>query len=658
MAGRQKVKPMPYQRAAGISISALTLLSGCNQVANIQEKKDPPNIIFIVSEDNSPFLGCYGDTNAFTPNLDKLASEGILYENAFSCAPVCAPSRSTIITGMYANSLGSHHMRSLVEIPESFHFFPYYLRQAGYYTANRIKKDYNIPNQEGVWDVDDWWEYKDMLKERQPGQPFFVMFNTFMSHESKIHGSRDGMTDYYKNASIEAMTGTPATQARMDSFNFMHKPGSIPLPPYHPNTPEMKEDWARYYDCISMMDDEVGELLKNLEKDTLLENTIVFYFSDHGGVLGRSKRFTFESGLHVPLIIRFPEKYKRMAPEKPGSKTERLVSFVDLAPTVLNLAGVDIPEHFQGKPFLGRRSSRERQYAYSFRGRMDERYDFSRTVRSKAYRYIRNYMPHRIWGQHINYLWKAENVQAWEQECMNDSCNSYQQRFWQTKPAEELYDISADPHNVNNLANDPAYEPVLKAMRDANDQWMLLIRDKNLIPEGEYLSHVTDTNGFEYYSGENYDIAEIKRVADLATAGLPENLPELKKALTHPNPVVKYWGATGCRILDKEAAGAKEELLLALNDSSPDVRIASAEVLYLLGEKEASKKTLKEILSTTEMQPFGSMEMLRTHALNVVDLMDPEDISFFAPEIVYLANREQNGYDKRVAEYMLTRELF
>ncbi len=657
MTGKPFVR-VPLIRTAGISISVLSVFSGCQNVAELQEKAGPPNIIFIVSEDNSPFLGCYGDTNAYTPNIDKLASEGILYENAFSCAPVCAPSRSTIITGMYANSLGSQHMRSLVEIPEFMHFFPYYLRQAGYYTANRVKKDYNIPDQEGVWDVDDWWDYKDMLKERNPDQPFFVMFNTFMSHESKIHGSRKDMIDYYKNASIKSMTGSPPTQARIDSFNYMHAPGSIPLPPYHPSTPEMEEDWSRYYDCMSMMDDEVGELLKNLERDTLLENTIVFYFSDHGGVLGRSKRFTFESGLHVPLIIRFPEKYKHLAPEKPGTKTGRLISLVDLAPTVLNLAGIELPEHFQGEPFLGRRSSSERQYAYSFRGRMDERYDFSRTVRSKEYRYIRNYMPHRIWGQHINYLWRAENVQSWEQECMHDSCNSFQQRFWQTKPAEELYSIPADPHNINNLANDPAYAPVLKAMRDANDQWMLLIRDKNFIPEGEYLAHLADTNGFTYYSGNNFDIAEIKKTADMATAGLPENLPKLKTALSNHNPSIRYWGAVGCRILKEDAAEAKEDLLLALGDSSPDVSIASAEALYFLGEREEAMVILQSILSNTEMHPFSSMEMVRTHALNVVDLMEPEDIKFFAKEIIYLANREQSGYDKRVAEYLLTRKIF
>ncbi|MFW6370350.1 MAG: sulfatase, partial [Bacteroidota bacterium] len=286
-----------------------------NQKKNSKEDVDPPNVIFIVSEDNSPFLGCYGDTNAHTPNIDKLAEEGVLYRNAFAVAPVCAPSRSSIITGMYASSLGSHHMRSHVTIPDEFRFFPHYLQEAGYYTVNRQKKDYNIVDQPEVWDEDEWWEYEDMLTGRENDQPFFAMFNTFMSHESKIHGEReDDMLPYYKDAAISSQTGQSASQARIDSFNYMHKPGSIPVAPYHPTTPEMKEDWARYYDCISMMDDEVGELLDNLEEDGHLQNTIVFYFSDHGGVLGRSKRFTFESGLHVPFIVRFPEKYQHLAP--------------------------------------------------------------------------------------------------------------------------------------------------------------------------------------------------------------------------------------------------------------------------------------------------------------------------------------------------------
>ena len=643
-------------KITGLSLAAISTFPGCKM--NEQEENSLPNIIFIVSEDNSPFLGCYGDPNANTPNLDKLASEGILYENAFACAPVCAPSRSTIITGMYANSLGTQHMRCNNSIPEEFHFFPYYLKQAGYYTVNRMKKDYNIPDQAGVWDVDDWWDYKDMLKNRKRGQPFFAMFNTFMTHESKIHGERSEMLEYYKNASIESMTGTAANQARIDSFNYMHNPGTIPLPPYHPATPEMEEDWARYYDCVSMMDDEVGTLLANLKRDTLLENTIVFYFSDHGGVLARSKRFTFESGLKVPFIVRFPEKYQYLAPVSPGTRLDRVISFVDLAPTVLNLAGLEIPDNFQGLPFLGPNSEKEREYAYSFRGRMDERYDFCRTIRDKKYRYIKNYMPHRIWGQHVNYLWKAKSIRSWEEACEAGKCNEMQSRFWNAKPVEELYDIEKDPHNVNNLAGDPAFADVLKKMRDANTEWMKKINDKNFIPEGGYMKYLSDTNGFEYYTGSNYNFDAVKKMADIAVEGNIENLSALENGFSSGDPVIRYWGAVGCCVLGDKAAPLKEKLIALLTDESLDVRISAAEALYFIGEKSKAKSALREILALEGQGPGNSWELVRTHAFNVIDMFDPTDKKFFENEIRRISSRDKKGYDKRMADYLMGQNLF
>lgn len=640
-----------------VSLASLTLLStACQQEQKKQENIVPPNIIFLVSEDNSPFLGSYGDDNAYTPNLDRLASQGILYENAFAVAPVCAPSRSSIITGMYANSLGSHHMRSEVAIPDDFRFFPYYLRQAGYYTTNRLKKDYNIIDQDEVWDDSKWWDYEDMLRDRKEDQPFFVMFNTFMSHEQRLHDDRETrVISYYRDAAIESMTGTPASQERIDYFNHMHQPGSIPLPPYHPDVPEMHEDWARYYDCISMMDDEIGEMLKNLDRDGLLENTIIFYFSDHGGVVGRSKRFPFESGLKVPLIVRVPEKYQHMIAHEPGSRTDRVVTLMDLAPTVLHLAGIDIPEQFQGIPFLGSQAQREREYAFGFRGRMDERYDFSRTARDKDYRYIRNYMPHRPWGQKVNYLWNAPHMHAWEQAWLEGETNAQQSYFFEPKAVEELFNIHNDPHNVNNLATDPNYQDVLVRMRSATDDWMLRINDKNFIPEGEYLAQLNDRIGFEYYTGDNYDIEAIKKIADVAIVGKSENLSSLKEALQSENAVVRYWGALGCCVLKQEALPLKQNLLTVLDDVSPDVRITAAEALYFMGSKSEAKETLKDILQVQHFVRFGAEEALRTHALNVVTLMNNDDIAFFTQEIKALVNRDEGGYDKRVAEYLLDR---
>ncbi len=657
------IKNLRFYSFVVIFISAILIIvqSGCDAVRDEDvEVHQKPNIIFLVSEDNSAFLGAYGDQYANTPNLDRMAENGILYKNVFANAPVCAPSRSTIITGMYANSLGSHQMRSSILIPANFRFFPYYLREAGYYTVNRQKKDYNISNNhEETWDDEEWWDYDGMLKDRSEGQPFFAMFNTFMTHENRLHNDRESnLLPYYRDAAIGSMTGTPASDERVERFNYLHEPGSIPIPPYHPDTPEIQDDWARYYDAVSMMDDEVGEFLNNLERDGLLDNTIVFYFSDHGGVLGRSKRFVFESGLHVPFIVHVPEKYQNLVDLGPGSRTDRVISFVDLAPTVLNLAGLEIPKHFQGEPFLGPDSDHEEEYAFGFRGRMDERYDLSLTVRSKDYRYIRNYMPHRPWGQRVNYLWQAASMGSWEQAYEDGETDAYQSRFWESKPAEELYYIHDDPHNVHNLASDPDYGVVLDEMRTAKKEWIFRTNSKSFIPEGEYLKALGENIGYEFFTGQNYNLEQIHEIASLASFGDPKHLPELENALLHDDPIIRYWGAVGARILGDDAKGLDEILIRRLKDETADVRIAAAEALYFLGHRDDAITALKEILQNQEFEQFGPMEAKRAHALNVVNVFDLEDMLKFKEEIEAIASREEAGYDKRVAEYLLTLEGF
>ena len=334
-----------------------------------------PNILWITSEDNSPLLGCYGDTFATTPRLDKLAAEGVLYENAFANAPVCAPARCTIITGMYACSLGTHHMRSRYAIPSWVKAYPRYLRKAGYYCTNRSKTDNNIAwNDKAPWNA---CSKRAGYGKRKPGQPFFSFVNITVSHESSIHRK----------------------QAKT-----RHDTAKVPLPPYHPDTPDIRHDWAQYYDKVEDMDGRVGRILDKLEADGLADDTIVFYYADHGGVLCRSKRFLYDTGTRVPMIVRFPKNYRHLAPGKPGTRTDRIVSFVGLAPTLLSLAGIKVPDHMQGEAFLGAQARPERDYAYLFRGRMDERYDMARAIRDKKYKYIRNYMPHRIWGLHVAYI--------------------------------------------------------------------------------------------------------------------------------------------------------------------------------------------------------------------------------------------------------------
>jgi N-sulfoglucosamine sulfohydrolase len=582
-----------------------------------QEKNDLPNILWIVSEDNSPLLGCYGDNFATTPNLDKFASEGILYENAFATAPVCAPSRSTLITGMYPPSLGTENMRSSYPLPGFVKFFPTYLREAGYYTSNNAKKDYNTIDQPDAWNES---SNDATYLNRKEGQPFFAIFNIGVSHESSLHKPLE---------------------------NLRHDPKKVPLPPYHPQTKEMRHDWAQYYDKIEMMDAQVGDLLQELEDSGLADNTIVFYYSDHGGVLARSKRFMYESGLNIPLIVRFPEKYAHLAPQKAGSKTDRLVTFTDFAPTVLSLANISAPEYMQGKAFLGKHEQPARDYAFSFRGRMDERYDLVRSVRNKKYRYIRNYMPHKIYGQHLEYLWKAPSMVSWEKAFVNGELNKAQAAFFRSKQPEELYDIEADPHNINNLAGLPAYNEVMEEMRQANRDWQLRIKDAGFIPESMMVEISKSSNIFEYVRNGKYPLERIIETAEMASSGNVRYLNEIIRRLNDKDPVVRYWAAIGCIVLQQKAAPAKYALKKLLNDSEASVRIAAAEAFYHLGEEKESILTLKEALKNDN-------SMVRLQALNVLENIS-EDASSVLPEVRSIISVDPEGsqYDIRSARRLV-----
>lgn len=575
-----------------------------------QHNNEQPNILWIVSEDNSPFIGAYGDTFATTPHIDHLATEGVLYENAFATAPVCAPSRSTLITGLYSTAMGTQHMRSSYPVPEIIKFFPRYLREAGYYTSNNAKKDYNTVDQPEAWDES---SNRATYKNRKSGQPFFAVFNLHDSHESSLHQPVE---------------------------NLRHDPKEVPVPPYHPRTPEVEHDWAQYYDKMEMMDTKVGEILKDLEEAGLADNTIVFYYSDHGGVLGRSKRFMYESGLHIPLIIRFPEKYQHLASGNPGTKTDRLVDFTDFAPTILSLAGISIPDYMQGNAFLGDQQSAPRQYAYAFRGRMDERIDMVRSVRDKKYRYIRNYMPHKIYAQYIEYLWRAPSMQSWEEAYRAGELNEMQSAFWQSKAVEELYDTEADPHNIHNLAEDPKYSKELSRLRDANRQWQLEIKDVGFIPEAMILDISEKTTLYEYARSGAYPLEKAMETAEEVRTG---NSKALEKSLNAEDPIIRYWAATACTISGEKATAAKDALKKLLNDPEIAVRIAAAEALFHLGEKELAVTNLTKSLNQGNL-------MARVQALNVLETMEQDATpSLEAVKAITSDTLQDGDYDKRAA---------
>ena len=418
---------------------------------------DRPNILWLSAEDHGPHLGCYGDTYADTPNLDAFAKSSLLYKNAISTAPVCAPARTTIICGMYAPSLGAHHMRSEVAKPEWLKFYPQYLREAGYYCTNNSKTDYNI--QHNIRDIWDESSRKAHYDKRKKGQPFFAIFNQTCTHESQIR-SRNSKTK--------------------------HDPSKAPVPPYHPDVPAVRDNWAQYYDRLSQMDQWFGAHLRALREKGLADDTIVIFWADHGSGMPRGKRYAGWSGLHVPMIMHIPEKWKHLRPPEynSGDTSNRLVGFVDLGATMLSLAGIQPPAFLQGKPFAGKHVTAKPTHSFGFRGRMDERPDCSRTVTDGRFVYIRNFMPHLPHGQVLHYQMETQSTRIWRRLHKQGKLNKVQSAFWERKAPEELYDISKDPHETRNLAQDATFGDTLRSMREALYQNLEKTFDVALLPEG------------------------------------------------------------------------------------------------------------------------------------------------------------------------------
>lgn len=557
--------------------------------------EDRPNILWIVSEDNSPLLGAYGDEYATTPNIDELAKQSIVFDNAFANSPVCAPTRFSIITGMHANAMGTNNMRSRNSIPTFVKAYTHYLRAAGYHVTNDNKTDYNyatadVSNSE-LLSYKDWqaldsqlWD-KGTYTDRKQGQPFLHVYNMYESHESRLHMPLD---------------------------NRRHAPEDVTLPPYHPDTPEIRDDWSLYYDRISQMDSLVGKKIEELKAAGELENTIIFYYSDHGGALARSKRFVYDTGTKIPFIVHAPEKFQHLLNYKMGDRTDQIIDIVDLAPTLFYLTGIEKPIHMHGQNIFSASANDNKQYTYLYRGRMDVRIDLVRALRDKQFKYIRNYMPHRPNGQHLSYLWKAASVRSWEQACEQNRCNEAQQRFWQPRPAEELYDTKTDPWEVNNLASDPTYSKVLLSMRTALMKKNQHYKDVGFIPEGELSLRTEDITGYELVRQDNFPIDVVIDTADIASLGEIQNIQRLLDRLIHPEASVRYWAAVGFSILKEQALPAKKSLLLRLNDKSADVQIAAAEALTHLGHE-------KEALSIMMKQLQHDSAMVRIHAANALN---------------------------------------
>ncbi len=566
---------------------------------------DQPNILWITSEDNSPFIGAYGDDYANTPNIDRLAAQGTVYENAYATTPVCAPSRFTLITGTYANRMGTENMRSTYPVPGEIRFFPKYFQDAGYHTTNNRKKDYNTVDQPEAWHESSGEAH---YRDREEGQPFFHVRNITISHESSLHHPFD---------------------------TLMHDPEEVPIPPYHPQTEAVKVDWAHYYDKITQMDAQVGEILEELEQSGEAENTIIFYYSDHGGVLPGSKRYMNQRGLQVPLVVYVPPKYEYLAPEE--KRSDRLVSFVDFPATVLSLAGIEPPEFMDGKPFLGEYEAEPRDYVHTYRGRMDEKYDLIRAVHDKEMLYVRNYMPQRIYGQYLEYLWRAPSMRSWEEEYEKGNLDEVQQRFFEPKPVEELYDLSEDPYTIHNLADDPEYEDDLRRMRETNAEWIREIRDLGFIPEGILDNLHGERTLYEAVREDDIPLEEIIETAEMVSLGEQENIEQLTELLDHNDPSVRYWAALGLAIGHEYASAYEERLMQQADDPSGVVRVAVAEALYALDRQTAAFDIIEEALQDSD-------DHVKLRALNLLEIFD-QPLSANLSNIIQTLNKKYEDSD-------------
>jgi arylsulfatase A-like enzyme len=602
-----------------------------------------PNILWLSWEDMSPLLGCYGDPHARTPTLDAMAVKGTRYTRVFTVAPVCAPNRSCMISGVYPSTLGSHHMRSSGEgaaksgmphLPAGMKCFPEYMRDAGYYCTNNVKEDYNFVKPPTTWD--DSSNKAHWRNRTKKDQPFFAVFNYTGTHESQVRGSAE---THAKNT------------ARLKPED-RQEPAKITPPPYHPDTPIVRQQWAQLYELQTALDYWVADRLKELEEDGLADNTIVFFWSDHGSGIPRCKRWLHDSGTHVPMIVHVPEKWRARANFSPGTVDERLISSIDLAPTVLNLVGTPIPEHMQGQAFLGPNQRLEREYVYGARDRMDERYDCFRSVRDKRYKYIRNYMPFKPYGQYLDYneqnpimreLRRLQKENALPEHCRWVDVPS--------KPIEELYDCDQDPHNLNNLASSLEHAETLKRLRTAHEKWLIDTRDLGLVPEFE-LDTLSAKFGSRYgiVAGMDKEDPEfrtkLRDVAVLAATASEADFNKLREALKSPHASIRYWAMVGIGLVKSSSKDRLESLKSGLDDSSAAVGVAAAQALV------AMEALREDGMETLQIELASEQQWIRLLAAAALDELGEKA----RPAIPFLREAlkdEENKYVARLSSHAL-----
>ncbi len=586
-----------------------------------------PNIVWLVSEDNSKhFLRLYEEGGAAMPHIEALAKNGVVFNHAFSQAPVCSVARSTLISGCYAPRIGAqYHRRSaLVPMPEDLRMFPSYLRDVGYYCTNNSKEDYNIEKADDIWNES---SNQASYRNRRLGQPFFHVQNFHATHEGQLHFE-------------ESAQSTEPTQTDPKTT----KPFA-----YHPDTPMFRYTYARYHDDHTRIDSMIGAFIAQLEDDGIRENTIIFYYGDHGGVLPGSKGYLYERGVHVPLVISVPEKWKDLSPYKAGATADGFVRFIDFGPTVLQLAGAEVPSEMDGEPFLGaglgKAEVESRNQVFCYADRFDEKYDLVRSIRRGDYKYIRNYQPFTIDGLQNNYRYRMAAYREWRELFKSNSLTGEQAQFFLPRAAEAIYNVTQDPHELDNLADQPEQALRLAELRKSLQDQVKLMPDLSFIPEPIFISEgITDP--VQYGQRNKQAIGKLVDIADLSLRPFGEVRKQLKKTLKAKDPLMRYWAIIVCSSFGKTAKPFRKGIAkTALRDEDLLVRLRAAEYLGLYASLPPDLFT--EILqkASTEVEAgliLNSMALLHDVRGTTFDFSDID----LNPE--WLANKRSN-VSRRVA---------
>jgi arylsulfatase A-like enzyme len=547
----------------------ITLLLLCITLTAFSQKK--PNILWITFEDTSPqFIGCYGNKDAKTPVIDRLAKEGVRFTNAFSTGTVCSPSRTTLITGIKSYVTGTGNHRSNYAIPDFVHGFPYYMQQAGYYTTNNVKTDYNVKNPDAfvkdAWNENSnkagWWN-------RKPGQPFFAVFNYMDSHQSRT------MTTSYETYLKQVLNQLPEEERIGDN--------AFTIPPFYKDSPEMRRQFARVYNSIKLTDNKIGELLKRLEQDHLMDSTIIFCFADHGEGIPRGKTNGINLGYRVPFVVWFPPMYKDLSPWKTsGFVTDELIDFNDMAPTMLSLAGANIPAYMNGRIMMGNNRSKPVDHLVLSSDRSDNGIDMIRSVTNGRYIYCRNYMPFMPEARYIRYMEIGEIKQQMRKDLKDGTLNALQKSLFDDRPAEFLFDIDNDKWETHNLVNEDASQQVLKLMREQLDEEVLKSKDIMFLPEYELGVISETTTPYEFgLSDKNFPVNEIYSAASLSGRRGKEVAMQQVKLLTSQNKIIRYWAVTGLRSQSEAILKPyKTAIIAVMKDPYPPVAITASAIAY------------------------------------------------------------------------------